>query len=122
MVVDDPGQDSDVVVVQDDGLVGVAARVHDGAGDLERLGQEVQGVLGVLDDPVPQLPQALGEGGVLRRLWLDALVEGDLDGVQDLRRRRGRLDLVVRGGRLPRRPCRRRPLLYTALLRCRATC
>jgi hypothetical protein len=46
-----------VVVVQyDDGFVGVLLGVDDGAGDPECLGQEVEGVLGVLNDPVPQPP------------------------------------------------------------------
>jgi hypothetical protein len=50
----DPGQDTHVVVVEhDDGFVGVLLGVHDGAGDAECFGQKLQGVLGVLDDPVP---------------------------------------------------------------------
>lgn len=95
VVADDPGQYADVVFVHDYGLIGVPGRVDDGARDLQGLRQEVQGILGVLDDPVPQLAQPLGEGGVLRRAQLDALVEGGLDGVQDLRRRRWRSGLVA---------------------------
>ena len=54
MLVDDPRQDTYVVVIQDDdGLVGVLLSIDDGAGDPECFGQEVQGVLGVLDYPVP---------------------------------------------------------------------
>ena len=84
-----------MVVVQHDGFVGMFLGVDDGAGDPKGLGQEVQGVLGVLDDPVPQQPDPLREGGVLRRPRFDALFEGGLDVVQDLRRGRRRLVRVV---------------------------
>jgi hypothetical protein len=76
MIAGDPRQDPDMIVVEHDSLAGMLLGVHDGAGDAERFGQELQGVLSVLDDPVPQQPDPLREGGVREIISLGEQADG----------------------------------------------
>ncbi|MEU1813164.1 hypothetical protein [Micromonospora aurantiaca (nom. illeg.)] len=94
-----------MVIVEHDGFLGVFPGIHDGAGNSEGLREEVQGVLGCLDDPVTQQPDSFREGDVLRRPGFYSLVESSLDSIQDLRCGRRRLVFaVVLAGREPSVP------------------